>query len=418
MKNWLASAPRRYAVMGIGGFLLLALVGPEAATRLVGFTYDEQHTAFPFAPPGFRDVPSGGQSYDGSGFHYDILASGGLMGDEADPATGTEGLSCSRDESGIARCPVLEESSSAYRRISLLLAEAWQAREELGTVSVLQLRADLMGWPAWSQAVMADCSPRICTLRELLESSRFLRIDPEGLLSMDADGDGRVDKDEFAGVPELQSHFLGSDGLGRDSLVRLLRGLRISVLVGFLAALVASFIGIAYGAIAGLAGGMVGGAMMRFVDVLYGLPYIFVVILLISLVGPSTWNLLIAIAAVQWLGMSRTVRGLVGSLLTTPFVDAARTQGCGPVRLVVTHLVPNARRPIITWAALLVPASIKEEAFLSFLGLGVQAPDASLGTLIADGAQRIGEYPWLVAAPSLLLFLLVLLIHVACDEEN
>lgn len=125
-----------------------------------------------------------------------------------------------------------------------------------------------------------------------------------------------------------------------------------------------------------------------------------------------------AIAAVQWLGMSRTVRGLVGSLLTTPYVDAARTMGCGPVRLAVTHLVPNARRPIITWSALLIPGSIKEEAFLSFLGLGIQAPDASLGTLIADEAQRIGEYPWLVAAPSLLLFLLVLLIHIACDEED
>ncbi|NOZ00859.1 MAG: ABC transporter permease [Deltaproteobacteria bacterium] len=418
MKSLPPKTPRYWATAGIVVFCLLAAIGPEAATALFGFKYDEQHTAFPFAPPGFRDVPNEGQTFDNEKGWFDILLTSGVDGNDQDKTDAARGLACFRDDAGVLKCNVLKESHAAFRKLSLLMAEAWQIRGALGTISVIQIHVDLARWPGWAREVTAVCAPRTCTLTDLLDSTRFLRISTEGLLEMDSNHDGMVEENEFVGAPVLKTHLLGSDGLGRDSLVRLLRGLRMSVLVGGIAAGVASVIGVAYGSVAGMAPKWVGGLMMRIVDVAYGLPYIFIVILLISLVGPSTMNLLIAIAAVQWLGMSRTVRGLVGSLLKTPYVDAARTQGCGPMRLALTHLVPNARRPIVTWAALLVPASIKEEAFLSFLGLGVQAPDASLGTLIADGAQRIGDYPWLVAAPSILLFVLVLLIHSACDQED
>jgi len=173
---------------------------------------------------------------------------------------------------------------------------------------------------------------------------------------------------------------------------------------------------VAWGSVAGLLGGWRGAAMMRIVDVLYGLPYIFLVILLISMIGPSTANLLLAIACVQWLGLSRTVRGLVRSTLETPWVEAARVLGVTGPRLVLDHVLPNIRRPVLAWTALLVPASIKEEAFLSFLGLGVQAPAASLGTLVADGAPRIGDHPLLVLAPALVLCVAVFLVQVWCDE--
>jgi oligopeptide transport system permease protein len=232
---------------------------------------------------------------------------------------------------------------------------------------------------------------------------------------MDRNSDGRVTRDEFRGAPRLAMHMLGTDGLGRDILVRLVDGLRMSLLVALVAALAASVIGIAWGATAAMVGGPIGTVMMRLVDVVYGLPFLFLAILLISLVGPSTFNLLVAIVAVQWLTMARTVRALVASLRTTPWAEASVVLGCGPVRLAVTHLLPNARRPILAWTALLVPATIKEEAFLSFLGLGVQAPRASLGTLIADGAPRLADAPWLVAAPALVLFLLVYLIHLAAE---
>jgi oligopeptide transport system permease protein len=153
------------------------------------------------------------------------------------------------------------------------------------------------------------------------------------------------------------------------------------------------------------------------VNVVYGLPFLFLAILLISLAGPSSGTVLLAIAGVQWLTMARTVRALFKSLRKAPWAEAAEVMGCGPVRLAVAHLVPNARRPILAWAALLVPASIKEEAFLSFIGLGVQAPRASLGTLIADGAGRLSAAPWQVAAPAAALVLLVLCITLAVEEN-
>jgi oligopeptide transport system permease protein len=399
---------RLAAYAGLALLFALAIAGPRAGTMVTGYGADEQHTTFPFAPPGFRDVPAADPAFDG-----DPAAFALLDGDRDGR------LAWVADPDGTPRSPELAPAAAAWRGLSLDLSGAWgaQGRDGRGVPGAL-VRAALGGNDAWIATVLTACDDDACPIEPLVESSRFLRMTPAHLAALDANGDGAVDAGEFRGAPRTSPHLLGTDDLGRDTAVRLLDGIRMSLAVGLVAALAASIIGIAWGATAALAGGAVESVMMRLVDVIYGLPFLFIVILVISLVGPSTLNVLLAIAGVQWLTMARTVRALVKSLRSAPYIEAAEVMGCGPVRLVATHLVPNARRPILAWAALLVPAAIKEEAFLSFLGLGVQAPRASLGTLIADGAGRLAESPWLVAAPAAVLFLLVLCITVAADEAR
>lgn len=392
---------------GIGILLATATVGPEAASWVVGFSADEIHTAFPYAPPGFLDVPDHRQVLDGDPRAFDLLTAG------APPGAG-EGIAV--PGGGVREVPLLARSSAAFRSLSMVMARASGGPQ--GVVATSEVRSALAAWPEWTQPILDACGPDACPIPGLVEASRFLRLTPASLASMDTDADGLVTRSEFLGAPRTRPHLLGSDALGRDALVRLLEGLRLSVLVGMTAAVAAAGIGVAYGAMAGMAGAKTATVLLRVVDVFYGLPFLFVVILLISLVGPSLLNLLLAIVCVQWLGMARTVHHLVVSLRQAPYVLAARSMGCGSIRLCATHILPNARGPILTWTVLLVPASIKEEAFLSFLGLGVQAPRASLGTLIAEGAPRLAEAPWLVAWPAAVLFLLVLLIHVACDQAG
>ena len=200
-------------------------------------------------------------------------------------------------------------------------------------------------------------------------------------------------------------HVFGTDLLGRDMLARVLYGGRISILVGLVGTLVSLVIGVSYGAISAYAGGRVDEAMMRGVDVLYSLPYIFLVILLLTVFSKSLLMLFVALGAVQWLTMARIVRGQVLSLKTQTFVEAARALGAGDARIVFGHIVPNTLGPVIVYATLTIPAIILQEAFLSFLGLGVQPPDASWGVLVSDGAQMIAFFPWLTVFPGLALAL-------------
>jgi oligopeptide transport system permease protein len=215
--------------------------------------------------------------------------------------------------------------------------------------------------------------------------------------------------------PPSARHPLGTDELGRDVFTRILYGARISFAVGLLATLVSLGIGVSYGSVAGLAGGRVDQLMMRAVDVLYGLPFMFFVILLVVLFGRNILNLFLALGAVQWLTMARIVRTQVRSLTAREFVLAARAAGASPVRLLLRHVLPNALGPIVVYATLTVPAVMLEEAFLSFLGLGVQPPMASWGSLAAEGAAAMDVYPWLIVFPGLALSVTLLSLNFLGD---
>ncbi|GIT61405.1 MAG: peptide ABC transporter permease [Gammaproteobacteria bacterium] len=197
-------------------------------------------------------------------------------------------------------------------------------------------------------------------------------------------------------------HLLGTDTLGRDLLTRMMYGSRISLMVGFLATMVALVIGVLWGTIAGFAGGRTDAIMMRIVDVLYGIPFIILIILLMVMFGRNLVLLFMAIGAVEWLTMSRIVRSQVMSLSQQEFVLSAEAMGVSKKDIISRHLIPNAIGPVIVYATLNpVPQIMLLEAFLSFLGLGVQAPMSSWGLLIRDGAVSMEEYWWLLIFPSL-----------------
>jgi oligopeptide transport system permease protein len=204
------------------------------------------------------------------------------------------------------------------------------------------------------------------------------------------------------------SHWLGTDRLGRDLFVRTLHGVRISLVISLLASAVSVVIGVLWGAVAGYVGGRTDGWMMRFVDVLYSLPYLFIVIILTTLfTRGSVTVLLVAIGAVGWLTTARIVRGQTLSLKRREFVEAARATGVGTAGIIARHIVPNLIGPVAVYATLTIPQMITFESFLSFLGLGVQEPLASLGSLINDGAQEMQSAPWMLLVPAVFLVALL-----------
>ena len=211
----------------------------------------------------------------------------------------------------------------------------------------------------------------------------------------------QINKNDVWAAPLTGGHLLGADSLGRDLLARLLMGLRVSLSIGLIATLVSLVIGVAWGAVAGFVGGVVDEVMMRIVDVLYSLPFIFFVILLMVTFGSNIILIFIAIGAVEWLTMSRIVRGQTLSLKHKEFVEAARAAGLTQGSIITKHIVPNLLGPVVVYVTLTIPAVILAESFLSFLGLGVQPPMASLGTLIAGGAQDMELAWWLLVFPSL-----------------
>jgi oligopeptide transport system permease protein len=206
------------------------------------------------------------------------------------------------------------------------------------------------------------------------------------------------------------THPMGTDNAGRDQFARVLQGGQISLFVGVISTLVSLLIGVSYGAIAGYVGGRVDNLMMRVVDVLYSLPYIIVVIVLLSMFRSQTARgqlvlLFVALGSVSWLTMARIVRGQVLSLKNQEFVVAARATGVSAPRIIFRHLVPNTLGPVIVYATLTIPQIMLTEAFLSFLGFGVQAPLASWGSLAADGIQNIAIYPWQLIFPGVTMAL-------------
>jgi len=203
------------------------------------------------------------------------------------------------------------------------------------------------------------------------------------------------------------SHWLGTDQLGRDLLVRTLYGVRVSLLIALLATAVSVVIGVAWGATAGYVGGRLDSIMMRMVDVLYSLPYIFFVIVLTVLFGRSPVLLFIAIGAVGWLTMARIVRGQTLSLRHREFIEAAVATGASTPRILLRHVAPNVVGPVVVYTSLIIPQMILYESFLSFLGLGVQEPLSSLGSLVAEGAAGMESSPWMLVVPAAVLVTLL-----------
>jgi oligopeptide transport system permease protein len=208
---------------------------------------------------------------------------------------------------------------------------------------------------------------------------------------------------QLGAAPPSREHWFGTDALGRDLLSRCLYGGQISLAVGIVGTLVSLIVGVFYGAISGYRGGRTDELMMRFVDFMYSLPYLFLVIILLVFFSSSIVMLFVALGLVQWLTMSRIVRGQVLSLKNAEFVQAARLAGTGPLGIIFRHLLPNMVGPIVVYATLTVPTVILQEAFLSFLGLGVQPPRSSWGTLINDGAGVMGLFPWMLIFPAVIL---------------
>ena len=222
-------------------------------------------------------------------------------------------------------------------------------------------------------------------------------------------GVGEVDWTAFRSPPDWEKgHYLGTDQNGRDLLARLLQGTQMSLLVAGVATLVSVIIGVVYGAVAGYFGGRIDSLMMRFVDVMYALPYILFVIILVVIFGRSPVLLFIGIGAIEWLTMARIVRGQTLSLKEKEFVEAARAGGSKPLTIIRRHILPNLTGPVVIYATLTVPEIIITESFLSYLGLGVQEPMTSLGTLISNGSHVAEVMPWLLIYPAVVLVSLLL----------
>ena len=212
------------------------------------------------------------------------------------------------------------------------------------------------------------------------------------------------------GKVQTITHLLGTDKLGRDLFIRILYGGRISLLVGIVATLVSILVGLSYGAIAGYSGGMADSIMMRAVDILYGLPFIFLVILLMTLFERSLVLFFIALGLVQWLTVARIVRGQILSLRESEFVDAAKMSGATPGKIIFIHLIPHTIGPVIVYTTLTIPLIILEESFLAYIGLGIEGASDSLGSLVEQGVRMLGdagENWWLLLCPALTMIFIL-----------
>lgn len=218
-----------------------------------------------------------------------------------------------------------------------------------------------------------------------------------------------VDFTAFRAPPSIETgHYFGTDQNGRDLLARTLHGTRVSLAVAALATTVSVIVGVIFGAVAGFVGGRTDQAMMRFVDILYALPYILFVILLMVVFGRNVYLLFVAIGLLVWLTMARIVRGQTLSIRQREYVEAARAAGLGSAAIIFRHVIPNLAGPVVIYAALTVPQIVATESFLSYLGFGVQEPLTSLGTLISEGAQVLEILPWLLWFPAAALVMLLM----------
>ena len=211
-------------------------------------------------------------------------------------------------------------------------------------------------------------------------------------------------------------HWFGTDSVGRDLYVRTMRGTSVSLMVALLSTMISLAIGVLWGTLSGYLGGRVDEVMMRVVDILYSLPFILVVVLLTVVFGPNLYLLFAALGAIYWLDMARIVRGQTLRLKAAPFISAAKIQGATTLNIIAVHILPNIRSPIIIYGTITIPAIILAESFISFIGLGVQEPQTSLGVLISDGIPAMETSPWLLMFPSVCLILIIWSLNTLGDE--
>ena len=211
-------------------------------------------------------------------------------------------------------------------------------------------------------------------------------------------------------------HWFGTDSVGRDLYVRTMRGTSVSLMVALLSTMISLAIGVLWGTLSGYLGGRVDDVMMRVVDILYSLPFILVVVLLTVVFGPNLYLLFAALGAIYWLDMARIVRGQTLRLKAAPFISAAKIQGATTLNIIAVHILPNIRSPIIIYGTITIPAIILAESFISFIGLGVQEPQTSLGVLISDGIPVMETSPWLLMFPSVCLILIIWSLNTLGDE--
>lgn len=395
------AAPKLGAIRWLcGGWLLCIVLGalcyPTIETRITRFLGTETHPCLANRPPGALAIPRSNArlSFDAGEFERVAGADRQLSGRELSGYFVEQQFSkADRDANG-------ELEFDEFRRLRLA-----------GTSEFRRRQFDTLD---------DDRSESLSNV----EATAVLMIFPEAeavdwLRRYDLDESRTLSAAEFVGFPVPQSYLFGSDSLGRDVFARTLRGARISLLVGLLGTAVALLIGVLWGATAGFVGGRVDDVMMRTVDVLYGLPYMFIVILLTVMFGRSLFLLFVAIGAVSWLTMARIVRGRVLTVASEPFVEAATALGASKFRLLGRHIIPQTTDLVITYAALTVPAVMLQEAFLSFLGLGVQAPLTSWGAMASDAASVtvIVNYPWQILAPGLAFSLTLLSLNVLANRR-
>jgi len=210
--------------------------------------------------------------------------------------------------------------------------------------------------------------------------------------------------DRIQAPPDFaNAHWFGTDGNGRDMFIRVLYGARVSLAVGLLATTVSLVIGVTYGAVAGFMGGRIDNLMMRIVDVLYSLPFMFFVIMLMVVFGRNIFLIFVALGAVEWLTMARIVRGQTIAVKRKEFIEAAQAGGVSNTKIIFRHVIPNVLGPVIVYMTLTIPQVILTESFISFLGLGVQEPLTSWGVLLSEGARVMEQAPWMLIFPAAFL---------------
>jgi oligopeptide transport system permease protein len=222
---------------------------------------------------------------------------------------------------------------------------------------------------------------------------------------------------DYAAVfsPPSSEHWFGTDDLGRDLFVRVWMGARVSLRIGFFAALIDIVVGMIYGGISGYFGGKVDNIMMRIVDILYAIPYMIIVILLMIVLEPGEFTLILAMSITGWVGTARLVRGQILQLKNQEFVLAAQALGASPWRIITKHLFPNILGVMIVQMTMDIPGAIFSEAFLSYIGLGIKLPNASWGSLASDGIRQVVERPWMLAFPAIMICLTMLSFNILGD---